>query len=298
VAASAKRRRPLSMFSPRLSTSPSVKAKSVDPGARKVLVELSRRRGSGDREDGAADEDDPGERPAQGAAQGASGRGHQGKSRVAKGDNVPGRTPGEREVGQGKVRRCQGGEARRRAEVGGVVEVGEGRVALDRRPPVGRDGPLGVDGEGRGVRKSDGVCDALARPGPDARHHEGRAAGRAGDELPGPVRGGHQFRRCPQGHERPQRRAFCFPQGGRHEETARPGLGGHVPAELPGAPPWPFPFAEPSPMGSRCLGSSSSAPPVRATIMAVRPGVRDRRAAAPSGAPRERGEIMAGLLVQ
>jgi hypothetical protein len=38
--------------------------------------------------------------------------------------------------------------------------------------------------------------------------------------------------------------------------------------------------------------------PVRATIMAVRPGVRDRRAAAPSGAPRERGEIMAGLLVQ
>jgi len=39
VAAFAKRRRPISMLSPRLSTSPSVKARSVAPGAKKVLVE-------------------------------------------------------------------------------------------------------------------------------------------------------------------------------------------------------------------------------------------------------------------
>ena len=84
---------------------------------------------------------------------------------------------------------------RGRAEVDGVVQIGEGRIAGHGRPPVGRHGVLGVDDEMRsGAGEAVGVPDMGRLVFDDPGHDERFAVQRPVDQRHRPGRGDRHIR--------------------------------------------------------------------------------------------------------
>ena len=166
----------------------------------------------GQGEQQAPDEEDEGQLRAERVAQGGPGRRHNGDGGVAEGHGDPDGVAPQGELGRRHIGGGQVGGPHRRTQVGGVVQVGEGGALLHRDPAVGRDGPLGVDGERRVGRVGHGVADVLRMPGRDAGDDEGGTVQGAGDEPLGRRRVGLEQGGRPDGGQRSWRPTARFPQ--------------------------------------------------------------------------------------
>ena len=104
-----------------------------------------------ERQQDAADEEDPGEISTQRSSERAFCARHERQGGIPEGNRVADRVALERERARRNIGRCEVGPAYLRAQVGGEVDVGERRVAFHRNTAVGGNRTFGVDRKARGA---------------------------------------------------------------------------------------------------------------------------------------------------